>query len=687
MTNSNQIKKLVTIRLANAALFLYFLNFSVYADSEMDEMLNMSLEDLMEMKVSIATRSEKSLSTTAAPVFVISADDIRRSGAANIPESLRMAPGVQVTQANPHDWNVSIRGLNDQAANRFLVLVDGRSVSGGLSTGTYWRDLQSIPMETIERIEIIRGSGATIWGVNSTNGVINVITRSALTTKGAQLTAGGGTAQQGFGRFDYTKKVSDNASVRGYGTYFNVADAKGDNNFEGQAGSGWTGGARFDLDNKNGDIVMADASWIESDSEESGSLTMLKKPFTKFINSEPYKHQSGHFLTRWEHHINEKNYWAIRSFYEHVDRNDFPLHTKFDVFDVDFTHYFSLNDQHNLTSGMGYRRTNDDTEGSQTLTLNPASTGNDIYNAFIQDEIALDENKRWLLTLGSRFEYYSLTGFEAEPSGSLSWHINDKHTLWTSVSRAIRVPSRGQTSDSSYLIYNSSRYVGGSEIPVMVQGKGKAGINAENVTTYQMGWRGAFSEDLTADATVFYSNYNDLVNSVVIGSPALNNSLGIPSIISSWQAENSSYAQSFGTEFSLNWQTTKWWRNYLSYSFISVNTQPYAGKKLDFYDGNRIEKSTPEHQVSLRTNFNVTQDIDFDIWWRYTDSTLTNKRLIDDYFNTDVRVAWRPVKSLELSLIGQNLIQTQHIEYQGDFLQPQMTYVPRGVYAKFNWQF
>jgi iron complex outermembrane receptor protein len=280
-----------------------------------------------------------------------------------------------------------------------------------------------------------------------------------------------------------------------------------------------------------------------------------------------------------------------------------------------------------------------------------------------------------------------LTGFEAEPSGSLSWHINDKHTLWTSISRAIRVPSRGQTSDSSYLIYNSSRYVGGSEIPVMVQGKGKLGIKAENVTTYQMGWRGAFSEDLTADATVFYSNYNDLVNSVAVGTPALNSSLGIPAIISSWQAENSSYAQSFGTEFSLNWQTTKWWRNYLSYSFISVNTQPYAGKKLDFYDANRIEKSTPEHQVSLRTNFNVTQDIDFDIWWRYTDSTLVNKRPIDDYFNTDVRVAWRPVKSLELSLIGQNLIQTQHIEYQGDFLQPQMTYVPRGVYAKFNWQF
>jgi iron complex outermembrane receptor protein len=202
-----------------------------------------------------------------------------------------------------------------------------------------------------------------------------------------------------------------------------------------------------------------------------------------------------------------------------------------------------------------------------------------------------------------------------------------------------------------------------------------------------MGWRGAFSENLTADATIFHSRYDGIISTTGIGSPSLNSDLGFPAIIASWLSENNLNAQSYGTELSLNWQTTEWWRNYLSYTFISVDAQPYAGKKLDFYDENRIEKSTPEHQVSLRTNFNVTQDIDFDVWWRYTDSTVTNKRPINDYFNTDVRVAWRPVKDLELSLIGQNLIQTQHVEYQGDFLQSQMTYIPRGVYAKFNWQF
>ncbi len=680
--------KKITWLLSAVTTLLCFISFSARAaDSEMDALLNMDMEELMEQRVSIATKSEKSLSTTAAPVFVISADDIRRSGAANIPESLRMAPGVQVTQISPHDWNVSIRGLNDQAANRFLVLIDGRSVSSGLSSGTYWRDLQAMPMETIERIEIIRGAGGTIWGVNAMNGVINIITRSALTTKGAQLTAGGGTAQQGFGRFDYTQKITDNANVRGYGTYFNVANAKGDKNFEGQGGSGWTGGSRFDWDNKQGDTVMADASWTENNDEETGTLTILQKPYTKSINSEPFNHQNGHFLTRWEHHINEKNYWSIRSFYEHVNRQDFSIQTKFDVFDVDFTHYFPLGERHNITWGAGYRRTNDDLGNTPMLSFNPISASNDIYNAFTQDEMALDEDKKWIFTFGSKFEYYSLTRFEVEPSGSLSWHFNDKQTLWTSVSHAVRVPSRGQSVDASFLIYNSLRNVNGMEIPVMGQGKGAQGIDAENATTYQMGWRGAFNKGLTADATIFYTNYDGLIGTTAMGSPSINNSLGMPVIMSSLRVENNSYAQSYGTELSMNWQATEWWRNYLSYTFMNINIQPYAGVQSNFYDRNGNEKSTPQHQVSLRTNFNVTHDIDFDVWWRYTDKIVANQRPIAGYFNTDARVAWQPVKGLELSLVGQNLIQTQHIEYQGDFLQPQVTYISRSVYAKFNWQF
>lgn len=675
------------MRFASVSALLCLISLAVNADSEMDALLNMSLEDLMEMDVSIATKREKSLSTTAAPVFVISADDIRRSGAANIPEALRMAPGLQVTQINPHDWNVSIRGLNDQAANRFLVLVDGRSVSSSFSAGTYWRDLQGMPMESIEKIEIIRGAGGTIWGVNAMNGVINIITRSALTTKDAQLTAGGGSVQQGFGRFDYTKKINDNAGVRGYGTYYNVADTKGSANFNGNGGSGWTGGARFDWNNKHGDAVMADASWTENTSDETGVLTTLKPPYTQAITSEPFNHQDGHFLTRWEHHLNEKNYWAIRSFYEHANRRDFQLQMKFDVFDVDFTHYFSLNERHNLTWGTGYRRTNDDITSSLLMTVNPATSSNDIYNAFAQDEITLDDDKRWIFTLGSKVEYYSLTRFEVEPSGSLSWHIDDKNTLWTSVSHAVRVPSRGQSNEATYLIYNSLRHIGNSDLPVMVQGKGTQGIDAENVTTYQIGWRGVFHEGLTADATVFYANYGDIIRSESAGSPFISNKLDIPAIISPWRATNNLYAQSYGAELSLNWQATDWWRNYLTYSFLNMDVQPYLGRTLTFYDPVGLEKSTPEHQVSLRTNFNVTHDIDFDVWWRYTGATVANQRPIDDYFNTDVRVAWRPVKGLELSLIGQNLIQTQHFEYQGDFMQPQATYVSRGVYAKFNWQF
>lgn len=662
---------------------LCFVSVPVFADSEMDALLNMSLEELMEMNVSIATKSDKSLSTTAAPVFVISADDIRRSGAANIPEALRMAPGVQVTQVNPHDWNVSIRGLNDQAANRILVLVDGRSIYSSLTAGSYWRDLQAMPMESIERIEIIRGAGGTVWGVNAMNGVINIITRPALNTKGGQLTAGGGTEQQGFSRFDYTQKITDDASVRGYGNYFNVASAKGDNHFQGQAGEGWMSGARFDWDNKHDDKVMVDASWNENDDEETGKLTTLKPPYVQLLNSLSYNHQGGHVLTSWEHHLNDKNYWTIHAAYTYSNRKDFQIAAETNVFDVDFTHYFSLNDQHNIMWGGGYKNMNDEITGSLLVNVNPETSSQHLYNTFIQDEITLDDEKQWLFTLGLRFEYYSMTKFEVEPSGSLSWHINDKHTLWTSVSHAIRTPPRSQCDDMSALVFYTMR----GNLPIMLKGTGDKGIDAENSTTYQLGWRGVFHNDLTADATVFYANYNDLISTKAAGAIVINKNLGIPAVIVPWLADNMLYAQSYGAELSLNWQTFDWWRNYLSYSFFNLNAQPYVGSTPIFYDGNKYEKSSPQHQISLRTNFNVTKDIDFDVWWRYTDAIVTNKRPINDYLNTDVRVAWRPVKNLELSLIGQNLIQTQHIEYQGDFLQPQPTYISRGVYAKFNWQF
>lgn len=670
------------------AILPMLINFSsANADVETEEFINMSIEDLMEQHVSIATKSEKALSTTAAPVFVINAEDIRRSGAANIPEALRMAPGLQITQINPHDWNISIRGLNDHAANRILVLVDGRNVYSNLTSGTYWRDLQGIPMETIDHIEIIRGTGGTIWGMNAMNGVINIITRSALQSKGGQLTVGGGSSQQGFGRFDYTKQVDENTGVRAYGTYFNVASVKGDNYFKGQAADGWTTGTRFDWDDKT-NKVMVDASWNENTDEESGKLTILKPPYVKLINSQPYNTQNGHFLTRWEHYLNETNHWSIRTSYAHNNAQHYQMQTDVNTFDFDFTHYFSLFDCNNMTWGGGYRRMNDEIISSLMTQFTPSASHQDLYNGFVQDEIMLDEEKRWLFTLGSRFEYYSMTRFEVEPSGSLSWHINNQHTLWGNISHSIRTPSRGQSKDMSILLFDSMREINSNKItlPVFLKMTGQDGIDAENATTYQMGWRGVFS-DFTADVTTFYAYYNDIISIQGAGEPIVNRSLGIPAVIVPLLGNNMLNAQSYGAELSLNWQVTSNWRNYLSYSFFNLDSRPYAGHSSVFYNANRYEKSSPEHQISLRTNFDVTHDIDFDVWWRYTDSTIANQRPINAYFNADAQIAWRPIKGLELSLIGQNLLQSQHIEYQGDFFMPQSTYVPRGVYGKFNWQF
>jgi iron complex outermembrane receptor protein len=243
----------------------------------------------------------------------------------------------------------------------------------------------------------------------------------------------------------------------------------------------------------------------------------------------------------------------------------------------------------------------------------------------------------------------------------------------------VRTPSRTQSDIALLLVADSAT-------PVMVSGEGKKGIDAENETAYQIGWRGAFSADLTVDATAFYAHYNDITRIERAGNDSFNDNLGFPAYVIGTRVGNNLNAQTYGAELSLSYQANDWWRNYLSYSFFKLEAQASVGHQLTAADGD--EKTAPQHQMSLRNNFNVTSDIDFDLWWRYTDAITTNGRAINEYFNLDARLAWRPVKSMELSVIGQNLIQTHHIEHQEEPLTtPQTTYISRGVYAKVNWQF
>lgn len=668
-----------TFTLYTALIFYCLCVSNTYAVNQLalESLDQLSLEELMGIDITIATKKEKKLISVAAPVFVITADDIRRSGASNVPEALRMAPGVQVAKVGPHDWAVTIRGFNDLLANKLLVLVDGRTIYNATNSGTYWRDIQSMAMENIKQIEIIRGPGGTIWGANAVNGVINIITYSALETEGGKLVVGGGSEQRAMSSISYSKKITELAAIKANINYFKVDDGKdltGSNNKDG--GDGWRTGLQFNFNNTK-DQFSVDGAYYEHYLEYNSLHTLLVPPYSELRNTRP-TYQGGHLLAKWSHQVALDNQWNLQVFYDYNNRNDAILQMAVDVWDVDFSHQFKVADQHTITWGTGYRHIRDKSTNTVSFAMSPANDDVDIVSLFAQDEIALDDEKKWLFTLGSKLEYYSLSKWEVEPSASLLWNINDEHSFWVSVSHAVRTPSRTQY-DSQVFLFEE---LVAPNTPLMIQGAGNNDLNAENMTAYQFGWRGVFNEDLTADISFFYHDYIDITKTEVTGEVFFDSN-GFA--ILPGRVNNNMNAQSYGVETTLNWQVTDWWRNYFTYSYFKINTSSRAGHTLFSPDSDEL--SAPQNIASWRAQFSLTHNINFDFWLRYTDETVTNNRYINDYIDLDLRLSWQIYDDIELSVVGQNLIQEKHLEFDAGFFYPVESTVERSVYGKAIWRF
>ncbi len=646
-------------------------------ESALEKLESMSLQQLMDIEITIATKKEKKSSTVAAPVFVISAEDIRRSGVSNVPEALAMAPGVQVAQLGPHDWAISIRGFNALLSNKLLVLVDGRIVYSPVNAGTYWRDIQSISLEDIKQIEIIRGPGGTIWGANAVNGVINIITYSAMETEGAQLVVGGGSEQRAFTRLSYTHRLSQELAIRAYANYFKVDDAKGLSGQDNQdGGDGWRSGFRADFQDQQNNVHI-DGNWYEHYLNYNSEHTILEPPYRQISNERP-GFRGGHIMARWNRLISADNQWSLQAYFDFTKRNDPILQVAVEIFDIEFNHQFTWLDRHTISWGGGYRQISDDVSSTLTLTMQPAKKATDLFNFFVQDEISLDQNKRWLLTAGSKFEYYSLGNLEVQPSLSLIWNLSDKISLWGSISHAVRTLTR----DQNDLKIFAFRRLLMMDTPVKVQGVGGEDLDAEQVTAFQVGWRAQLPGQVMSKVAFFYNRYEDIIKTEMLGFPLLNED-GLLSVQS--QLDNLAEAQSYGVEVALDWAFADWWRNYFSYSYFRLNSRHVSDRHLFFPDLNEV--NTPEHSASLRMQFNLTDTIELDAWFRYTDEIKVVEALIDDYVDLDMRLGWQVNSEIEVSLIGQNLIQTQHKEYDDEFFYPQASRIERGVYGKLVWRF
>lgn len=419
--------------------------FDVHADEPSIDIKGTSLIELMNMKITSVSKTEERLSDAPAAVYVITHDDIRRSGVTSIPEALRLAPGVHVAREGAHSWAISIRGFNSDITNKLLVLIDGRSVYSPLFAGVFW-DVQDTLLEDVERIEVISGPGGTLWGANAVNGVINIITRSAQDTLGGFAEFGGGNQEQGFAGLRYGGKLGEDAAVRGYlKTFSRDSFRRADGE---RAIDDWQmnqGGFRLDWQQSEADLFTVQGD-IYSGKEDG----MFRDDFILGTVPGPdFKDQSdvagGNLLGRWERQLSETSDFQLQAYYDYSKREIPGTYDEArDTFDIDFQHHFKLGRRNDILWGLGYRWTRDDIDNTTFATFTPDSRSDETFSAFLQDKIDLWDEKLFL-TLGSKFEHNDYTGFEYQPNARLSWLPTERQTLWAAVSRAVRTPARLNT--------------------------------------------------------------------------------------------------------------------------------------------------------------------------------------------------------------------------------------------------
>lgn len=652
-------------------------------DLEMDDgaiyqLKTLSLEDLVNIQVTSVGKKAEKLAEAPAAIYVITGEELRRTGATTFPDAFRLVPGMQVARVDGHNWAVSARGFNDVFANKLLVLIDGRSVYTPLFSGVLW-DTQDTLMEDIDRIEVIRGPGATLWGANAVNGVINIITKSAKETQGGIASGGGGTEERGFASFRYGGRLSDNAFFRVYGKYLDRDESVLP--FGGTATDAWNmarGGFRMDFEPSEQNLLTLQGDAYGGDLDQTFNLVSLIPP--TFLNPRrtTIGAYGGNVLGRWTHILAEESDLKLQMYYDRTVRDAGYFEETHNIYDVEFQHRLPIGDRQDLVWGTGYRAVLDAIPGGFDLSFDPVDRGAQVWNAFIQDEIQFaDDSLR--LTLGSKFEHNDYTGFEIQPGGRLLWTPNDQHSVWLSVARAVRTPSRAEDG----VIANTQVMPGLAPgfPPTVVAFLGNSAYDAEELTAYELGYRIRPFSRLSLDIATFYNDYDQLrsLETGTLDFAFLPEYLKVPI-----SAANNLTGETYGVEFSADAELSEWWRLRGSYSYLQAQLHTSAGSTDTISEA--AEGSSPHHQVSFFSLMNLPHNIEVDTIARYVDSL--SALGIRSYFSLDLHLGWRPRKQWEISIVGQNLLDSHRTEFgSSSFVGTAVTEVQRSVYGRVTFRF
>lgn len=645
-----------------------------------------SLEELKDVVIVSASKKPEMVSGVAAAVYVITQEDIRRSGVTSIPEALRLAPGVHVARITATDWAINIRGLNDQFAQNLLVMIDGRKVYTHVFSGVFW-DIQDTVIEDIDRIEVIRGPGAALWGANAVNGVINIITKKAKQTQGWQAIVLGGSEEQS-GSLRYGSTLDKGAHYRTYGKFFNRGDLS-DVGLEGldgtsdpndaQSSDDWRsvrGGFRFDLEpghglastSPNNFTLQGEAYANRFEKEfERRSIIFPGAVSNQNEQTETSKATGWHMLGRWQYNIANDSETILQIYYDQTKKDYDPGSGQVHTTDLDFQHRLPFGNSQEIVWGFEYKFISDEFDDNANIQMNPSQLDQNQWSAFVQDEVTIIPDRLTFIA-GSKFDYNEFTGVEVQPSIRALYTPEKRYSVWAAISRAVRVPSRlelhGRTSD----------LIDVPEIdpddPVEVTTHGNSDLESEELTSYELGVRLTTPLRLRFDATLFYNDYNELTGLELDDNDPDDDRIDLG-------CNNNRSGQAYGFELALDWKIYSNWMLRGSYSYL-----------LTMIDENKVEDpsiaalisqdSNPRHLFSVRSYLDITPQSDFDLWFRYV--SRLPERDIDGYMVMDARIAWRLHADLELSLVGQNLLESGHSEFSS-------LEVERSIYAKIDWKF
>ncbi len=627
----------------------------------------LSIEELMDVPVTSVGKKSQSLSDSAAAVFVISNNDLKRSGVTTIADALRMVPGLNVGTIDSNKWAITARGFNGRFADKLLVLIDGRQVYTPTFSGVYW-EVQDVMLDDVDRVEIIRGPGATLWGANAVNGVINIITKSARQTQGGLVNVGGGDHEQSFAEGRYGMTLSDNTHVRLYGKYFDRDEyefATG-----GDAGDDWDmirSGFRLDSQLNGQDSISLHGDMYAGNIQQTIVLPMVTSPYLQTVNDDGDV-AGGNLTALWERTLSADSSFSLQVYYDYTEREEAYADEDRDSYDVDFHHRFAVGNRHDIVWGLGYHYTSDDfTLYDFSVSIDPDSSSDDLYSVFLQDEIMLVPERLWL-TLGSKFEHNNYSGYEVQPSARILWIPHPDHKLWTAVSRAVRTPSRADA-DMRVITTVVPPSTPPNIFPVAITFNGGDDFDSEELVAYEFGYRFFPVPTLSLDFAAYYNDYDDLrgIEFDDVSYDNLPEYLELPG-----QFVNSESGHTYGAELAAAWQATEQSKLQLAYT----------------YHYSEIDNGSPMHQASLRSETNLTLNLDFDMWLRYVDNVTVAavEYDVDEYVTLDVRLAWRLKNSVELALIGQNLLDSGQLQYVNESFTPP-TEVGRSVYGKVSVSF